>query len=290
MSGTQLPYPERAEDGPVHGPHPGETESPVSDVTLAGREEQDRTRCHREGGSQRMKRYQRIPVLHLDLRSTTLYNSVIWHNAVILFEMVDVNSLDDVGVRLVDTAGRILSDEGLAGLSLRRLAAQAGASTMVVYTRFGDKDGLLAAMHAEGFRRLEAALRDAADRCPADPLAALAEMGLAYRRTALDNRHLYSLMFGAAAPGFQPDEAGRAIADSAYEPLVEGVQKAIASGDLVGGDPGRVALYLWAVSHGFVSLEIAGKVGGDEETGEAIYRDALLLSAVPFVAARPPAG
>lgn len=204
--------------------------------------------------------------------------------------MVGVNSFDDVGVRLIDTAGRILSEEGLAGLSLRRLAAQAGASTMVVYTRFGDKDGLLAAMHAEGFRRLEAALREAADGCPADPLAALAEMGIAYRRVALDNRHLYSLMFGAAAPGFEPDEAGRAIADSAYEPLVEGVRKAIASGDLIDGDPERMALYLWAVSHGFVSLEIAGKLAGDPDTGEATYRDALLLSALPFLVAKPPAG
>ena len=189
--------------------------------------------------------------------------------------------LDDVGVRLVDEAGRILSEEGSAGLSLRRLAARSATSTMAVYTRFGNKDGLLAAMHAEGFRRLANALRGAASLFPADPLAALAEMGLAYRRAALDSPHLYSLMFGEAAPSFRPGGDGEAIADAAYEPLVSGVRLALDAGALTGGDPERIALYLWAVSHGFVSLEIAGKL--EPGSAEAAYRDALVLSATPFL-------
>lgn len=198
--------------------------------------------------------------------------------------MVAVNplgTLDELGERLVDEAGRILDAEGSAGLTLRRLAARADTSTMAVYTRFGDKDGLLAAMHAEGFRRLGAALRDGAAKHPGDPLAALAEMGLAYRRAALDSPHLYHLMFGEAAPSFRPDEAGRAIADAAYRPLVEGVQRALDAGALAGGDAERISLYLWAVSHGFVSLEISRQL--DPAQAEATYRDALVLSAMPFM-------
>ena len=192
-----------------------------------------------------------------------------------------LGELDKVGVRLVDEAGKVLTDEGLGGLSLRRVAARAGTSTMAVYTRFGDKDGLLAAMHAEGFRRLGRALQDASARSVGEPLGALAEMGLAYRRAALDSRHLYSLMFGEAAPGFIPGQDGLAIADAAYEPLVSGVRSALDAGALAGGDPERIALYLWAVSHGFVSLEIAGKL--DTASAEAAYRDALVLAATPFL-------
>lgn len=192
-----------------------------------------------------------------------------------------LGELDKVGVRLVDEAGKVLTDEGLGGLSLRRVAARAGTSTMAVYTRFGDKDGLLAAMHAEGFRRLGRALQDASARSGGEPLGALAEMGLAYRRAALDSRHLYSLMFGEAAPGFIPGQDGLAIADAAYEPLVSGVRSALDAGALAGGDPERIALYLWAVSHGFVSLEIAGKL--DTASAEAAYRDALVLAATPFL-------
>lgn len=195
--------------------------------------------------------------------------------------MPAVKELDEIGVRLVDEAGRILTEDGPAGLSLRRLAAQAGTSTMAVYTRFGDKDGLLAAMHAEGFRRLGSALQAAAARQPDDALESLFEMGLAYRQAALDSPHLYHLMFGEMAPSFEPDEDGRAIADAAYEPLVSGVRRALGAGALTGGDAERVALYLWAVSHGFVSLEISRKV--EAESAEAAYRDALLLSAIPFL-------
>lgn len=190
-------------------------------------------------------------------------------------------ALDEIALRLIDEAGKVLTEEGPAGLSLRRLAARAGTSTMAVYTRFGDKDGLLAAMHAEGFRRLGRALQEAASRAGDDPLAALAEMGLAYRQAALDSRHLYSLMFGEAAPSFHPDQEGRAIADAAYEPLVSGVRTALEAGALVGGDAERIALYLWGVSHGFVSLEIARKLDG--ASAEAAYRDALVLSATPFL-------
>lgn len=195
-----------------------------------------------------------------------------------------VKSDDEVAVRLIDEAGRLLSEEGPAGLSLRRLAARAGTSTMAVYTRFGDKDGLLAAMHAEGFHRLGRALSQAAELHRRHPLAALAEMGMAYRRAALESPHLYHLMFGQAAPGFQPDEAGRAIADAAYRPLVEGVRRAVDAGQLEDrGDDGRVALYLWAVAHGHVSLEIAGRTGTDPVQAEAAYREALALSASPFL-------
>lgn len=195
--------------------------------------------------------------------------------------MPAVKELDEIGVRLVDEAGRILTEDGPAGLSLRRLAAQAGTSTMAVYTRFGDKDGLLAAMHAEGFRRLGSALQAAAARQPDDALESLFEMGLAYRQAALDSPHLYHLMFGEMAPSFEPGEDGRAIADAAYEPLVSGVRRALDAGALTGGDAERIALYLWAVSHGFVSLEISRKV--ETESAEAAYRDALLLSAIPFL-------
>ncbi|MDQ1696870.1 MAG: hypothetical protein QOJ03_2223, partial [Frankiaceae bacterium] len=68
----------------------------------------------------------------------------------------------DLATRLIDEAGRILSTEGAAALSLRRLAAATGTSTMAVYTLFGDKQGLLAAMYREGFARLGAAMQSAA--------------------------------------------------------------------------------------------------------------------------------
>ena len=193
---------------------------------------------------------------------------------------------EDVATRLVDEAGRILSAEGAGALSLRRLAAATGTSTMAVYTLFGDKQGLIAAMYRAGFERLGTALREATGDTE-EPLTALANLGFAYRRTALANPHLYDLMFGRPVAAFEPGAVDKEIADAAYRPLVEQVQRChdahVLNADPAAGGAERVAFYLWAVSHGMVSLELAGQLPGDEDQRAAAYTDALILSSTPFL-------
>ncbi|HKS99996.1 MAG TPA: TetR/AcrR family transcriptional regulator [Rugosimonospora sp.] len=184
--------------------------------------------------------------------------------------------------RLVDEAARLLVEHGPAGLSLRRLAAAVGVSTMPVYTLFGDKQGLLAAMHREGFQRLGQALLDVPRTD--DPVADLGQLGFAYRRAALASPHLYGLMFGRLVPEFTPDTGGRAAADAAYRPLVDGVARATAAGQMA-GDPERVALHLWAVAHGMVSLELNQQL--PEGDAEELYAAALGYAGIPFLGGAP---
>lgn len=186
----------------------------------------------------------------------------------------------DLAGRLVDEAGRLLAREGSAALTLRRLAAASGTSTMAVYTLYGDKQGLLRAMYRAGFERLGAALRAAA-RTSDDPLEALVALGRAYRDTALANPHLYGLMFGAAVPGFVPDEDAKAVADAAYQPLVDAVERCLDAGQMGGTAAERIALHLWSVSHGMVSLELAGHLPvGDPG---AAYVESMVYAGLPFV-------
>ena len=193
---------------------------------------------------------------------------------------------EDLGTRLVDEAGRILSADGAAALSLRRLAAATGTSTMAVYTLFGDKQGLVAAMYRSGFERLGASLRGASGP-EDDPLTALANLGIAYRQAALANPHLYDLMFGRPIASYVPEPADKEVAEAAYRPLVDAVQRCLDASQLIAtpadGAAERIAFYLWAVSHGMVSLELAGQLPGELEDRDALYRDALVLSSVPFL-------
>jgi AcrR family transcriptional regulator len=179
----------------------------------------------------------------------------------------------DLTARLVDAAAKILVDDGPGGLSLRKVAAAAGVSTMPVYTQFGDKSGLLDAMHREGFRRLGRALEQA-DRTD-DALADLIALGFAYRQAALDSPHLYRLMF---SDGFDPGDEERAIADATYRPLVDGVVRCQQAGVFAGDDPDPIALHLWAVTHGLVSLELSGKVSGES------FAEQLGYAGLPFLA------
>lgn len=194
--------------------------------------------------------------------------------------MAPVNG-PELTARLVDEAARLLAEHGPAGLSLRRVAAAAEVSTMPVYTLFGDKQGLLAAMHREAFRRLGDALAGVPQTD--DPLADVVALGLAYRRAALASPHLYGLMFGRMAPEFSPDAEGRAAADLTYRPLVEGVARCQRAGLFTGDEPDRIALHLWAVSHGMVNLELNDQlpVPGDPEK---VYLEALGYAGMPFLA------
>lgn len=204
------------------------------------------------------------------------YNNVIRHNVVIVGSVTPVNR-PDLTARLVDEAARILVEQGPGGLSLRKLAAAAGVSTMPVYTLFGDKEGLLAAMHREGFRRLGEALAEVP--VTDEPLTDVIALGLAYRAAALASPHLYGLMFGRIAPGFTPSPEDRAAADLTYRPLIEGVERCQAAGVLTPGNAERIALHLWAVAHGMVSLELNNQTGGDD-----IYLEALGYAGMPFLA------
>ncbi len=188
---------------------------------------------------------------------------------------------DDLTNRLVDEAGRMLLEHGVDGLSLRKLATAAGTSTMSVYTRFGGKQQLLAAMYRRGFDRLSATLVDAAGTS-GDPLQVLGEIGRAYRRAALSSPTLYSLMFGPPIPGFEPSPENAAAARGTYRTLIDAVRRCV-DAQLLTGDPERIALHLWAVVHGMVTLELAGQLPLDDSTVQTAYDRALELAAVPFL-------
>ena len=188
----------------------------------------------------------------------------------------------DLATELVDAAGRILAAEGAAALTLRRLAQTAGTSTMAVYTLFGDKQGLVAAMYREGYRRLGAAMAEAAAGVD-DPLEAMVRYGRAYRAAALANPHLYDLMFGRPVPAFAPDEDAQETADATFRPLVLGVQRCLDAGVFVGDDAERIAFHLWAVSHGMVSLELAGHLAAGAAARDTAYEESLVLSSWPFL-------
>lgn len=191
--------------------------------------------------------------------------------------MDDVKA-DDLTRRMIDEGARMLVEQGPSGLSLRKLATICGTSTMAVYTRFGDKSGLLAAMHREGFRRLGERMRVEAS----DPFVLLSELGRAYRIAALENPHLYGLMFGVLPPGFKPSEDDETEAAATYAALVDGVRKAVDAGVLV-GDPERIALHLWVVAHGMTSFELSGHLPIPAHDAAAAFDKALVLAAIPFV-------
>ena len=61
---------------------------------------------------------------------------------------------EDAGVRLIETARRLLEAGGPEAVQARKLAAEIGASTMAVYTHFGGMAELFEALIRDGFMAL----------------------------------------------------------------------------------------------------------------------------------------
>lgn len=168
-----------------------------------------------------------------------------------------VSDQTDVRRRLVEEAARILGEEGPSALSVRRLAAGAGTSTMAVYTHFGAMSAVVHEVATEGFRRLIEHV-DAVGVTD-DPITDLKRSAAAYRDNALENPHLYGVMFGAiSVRGLGGGGADAEVSSAAFEQLVAGVRRAMAAGALRDGDAGSVAAQFWSALHGYVMLELAG--------------------------------
>ena len=160
---------------------------------------------------------------------------------------------DETRAALLAAAHDLLATEGPAALTVRRIAAAAGVSTMNVYSRFGGKDGVLDELFIDGFRRMTDEMVDTPTTD--DPIADLRSCGEAYRAFARRNPTYYSLMFDRTVPDFVPSERAVEAALGSHARVVARVERAMAEGAIERGDPFEVASALWACDHGLASLE-----------------------------------
>jgi AcrR family transcriptional regulator len=103
---------------------------------------------------------------------------------------------DAVADRLLELADARLASEGPGGLSMRRLANAAGCSTMVFYTAFGDKAGLVEALAA---REVDRWIDGALTHADPDPVAWLDATGLALLALAAERPHHRDLVLAPPA-------------------------------------------------------------------------------------------
>jgi len=79
------------------------------------------------------------------------------------YEQAKASARSALRARLLHVAGERLEAEGIEALSMRPLARAAGCSTMVFYTEFQSKDGLLDALADDRAARLLEAVETVAD-------------------------------------------------------------------------------------------------------------------------------
>ena len=144
-----------------------------------------------------------------------------------------------------------------AALTVRRIATEAGVSTMNVYSRFGGKDG---DRRAPVDRGLLPPARRAWTPCrrPTIRSTTSRRCGAGYRRFALDNPTYYSVMFDRRGPATSTRPRRRsAHAGDTLQLLAD--RLATSDGRRARcptADPMHTAAAVWAACHGVVSLEM----------------------------------
>ena len=165
-----------------------------------------------------------------------------------------VDRLDDVGNALLKAADTLLASEGASALTVRRIATEAGMSTMNVYSRFGGKDGVVEHLFLQGFSLLADAMHEVPETD--DPMLDLSICGAAYRRFALDHTTLYAVMFERVVADYVPTPEAQAEALGTLHLLAARLQRAMDAGILRPMDATHAAAIVWSTCHGVISLHL----------------------------------
>lgn len=190
-----------------------------------------------------------------------------------------------------------LIEAGLAALektesgdvSLRALAREIGVSANAAYRHFEDKDALLSALAAEGFRRFGAGQAQAMQGHP-ELIAARRAAGRAYIDFARANPALFRLMFGHFLHG-KVDGDLRIAAMNAFQGLLDA--SALEAGTDAADERALLtAIMRWGLVHGLSHLLLDGQLDFFSADTSRLIDDVLVTSSKIAEAARrqPQAG
>ncbi|MGJ7416146.1 TetR/AcrR family transcriptional regulator [Streptomyces cinereoruber] len=165
----------------------------------------------------------------------------------------------DLRAACLRAARELLEEDGSAGLSLRAVARRAGVSATAPYRHYADRDALVSAVAAEGYRELAEHLAGA-HPSPSTP-DELAAVAVAYVRFALEHPALFRAMF---AEPCDPTSAERVAATAAISEYVRGIVRAT----FPDADAEALSTTVWALVHGLAFLHLDGKL--DTSTPEVV--------------------
>lgn len=173
----------------------------------------------------------------------------------------------DIESCLLQAADAVLRRDGVAGVTVRSVATEAGVAPMGVYSRFGSKEGLVDALLIQGLGEVHRAV---AARGEADPVDRLRASARRYRGWALQNPAHYQAIF-LSRTGVSSVEVTEQLM-TVFDAGCANIEYAMARGALRSGDPREVVSRFWCAAHGAITFELHGLIVTDDadSTFEAV--------------------
>jgi len=176
----------------------------------------------------------------------------------------------DLRQSLVANATEMVSEAGIEGLSLRKLAERIGVSRTAAYHHFADKNDLLCAIAEQGFEQWH---QHASEIFTEDKLSnedKYRHFVHAYIGFATQNPSLYDLMFGRVIwKENQSTEALKSMAYASFNYQVK-MTKLWQEQGIIRADENtlRLAQVTWATLHGIARLVIDGIYAQENQIDE----------------------
>jgi AcrR family transcriptional regulator len=154
-------------------------------------------------------------------------------------------------------AVRTIQRRGVDALTLRGVGEKLGVSRTALYRHFANKEALLGAVAADGFRKLRKELFESWDG-GGRGRAGFEAMGAAYVRFAVRHPSHYRVMFGgvlrSAEAALPPDDESTDAFGVLSGALIEMQRQGLVRVE----DPHLLALFVWSVVHGVAMLALDG--------------------------------
>jgi AcrR family transcriptional regulator len=157
----------------------------------------------------------------------------------------------DLRAACLRAAMELLEESGATALSLRAVARRAGVSPAAPYRHYANREVLISAVAAVGYRELAAHLA-AAHPAPSTP-DDLAAVAVAYVQFALQRPALFRVMFGEPC---DPNSSERVDAVTAISEYVGAIVRRC----YPVADPEALSTAVWALVHGLAFLHLDGKL------------------------------
>ncbi len=166
----------------------------------------------------------------------------------------------DLRNALVSIGTELLNSKGISSISLREIARTIGVGHNAPYRHFKNKQQLLEAIAESGFRQLMARNTRLELEYADDPETQLFESGMHVVTMAVEQPHLFELMFGGS---LRPEDCGlelKQAADGAMQSLVRIIENGQKKQVFRSGDPMRFAISAMSMIQGFSLLVATGKL------------------------------
>ncbi len=187
----------------------------------------------------------------------------------------------DLRNTLISIATQLLTQHGVAGLSLRSVAKEAGVSHAAPYRHFRDKTDLLESIAMSGYSRLTDVCQKAVKNHPDNPQHQLFDAGIGYLRLVMDQPEIAHLMFSGMLSQENCGEGLKQSGSIAVQSLAQIIENGKQLGLYTENKTEDLTLTALACVHGIAMMILGGLIKRPESKtqlqvlGERIYNTLL---------------